>query len=153
MTLRLNYVAAAPDGMKSLSGLHSYIAQSGLPRRIIELAYLRASQINGCAYCIDMHTRDLVATGISPEKLALVPVWRETDDLFDTRERAALAWTEIVTLIAEMDVDEEDFEAARDVFEEKELADLTLAIGMINAYNRMGIAFRAVPKAVKHAKT
>jgi AhpD family alkylhydroperoxidase len=111
------------------------------------LVYLRVSQINNCAYCLDMHTRDLLKKGQKVEKLALVQAWAEAGNLFDERERAALAWAETVTRVAETGVPDEAYEAARTVFEERELVDLTIAIGLMNAYNRMAISFRNTPQA------
>jgi AhpD family alkylhydroperoxidase len=147
MTQRLNYTAIAPAGIKALGSVYGYIAQSGLPRLLVTLVYLRASQINGCAYCIDMHSRELIKEGLAVEKLVLVQVWREAGILFNARERAALAWAETVTRVADTAVPEADFWAASAVFSEKELADLTIAIGLMNAYNRLAIGFRAPPKA------
>jgi AhpD family alkylhydroperoxidase len=146
MTQRLDYLIA-PAGMKALGGVYGYIVQSGLPRLLVNMVYLRASQINGCAYCIDMHSRDLIKEGLAVEKLVLVQAWREAGSLFDARERAALAWTETVTRVADTTVPDTDFQAASAVFSEKELVDLTIAIGMMNAYNRMSIGFRVPPKA------
>src|SRR5262249_51514326 len=100
MTQRLDYPTIAPDGYKALGDLHSYIAHSGLRFGVIHLVYLRVSQINGCAYCIDLHTRDLVKSGMSQEKLVLLPVWREAGELFSEQERAALAWCETVTNVS-----------------------------------------------------
>jgi AhpD family alkylhydroperoxidase len=151
VTLRMNYVAASPDGMKALGAVLTYVRQSGLPVPLVDLVYLRVSLINGCAYCIDTHTRDLLKAGITAEKITLVPVWREGGALFDERERAALAWAETVTRVAETNVPEGDYKAAAAVFGEKELADLTIAIGLMNAYNRMAISFRATPPSAKHA--
>jgi len=151
MTLRMNYTAASPDGMRALGAVHTYVRQSGLPVPLVDLVYLRISLINGCAYCIDTHTRDLLKAGVAAEKITLVPVWREGGALFDERERAALAWAETVTRVAETNVPEEDYKAAAVVFGEKELADLTIAIGLMNAYNRMAISFRATPPSAKHA--
>jgi AhpD family alkylhydroperoxidase len=107
------------------------------------------SQINGCAYCLDMHTRDLLKAGATVEKLALVPAWREAGALFDARERAALAWAESVTEVAWTGVPDRDFEAATEIFGEKELVDLTIAIGLMNAYNRLAISFRNPPAAAR----
>jgi AhpD family alkylhydroperoxidase len=115
----------------------------------VDLVYLRVSQINNCAFCLDMHTRDLIKKGVPVEKLTLLQAWREAGDLFDARERAALAWAESVTLVAETGVPDTDFEAARDVFEARELVDLTIAIGLMNTYNRMAISFRNTPEAVQ----
>ena len=106
------------------------------------------SQINNCAYCLDMHTRDLLSKDVKVEKLALVQAWREAGNLFDERERAALAWAESVTLVAQTGVPDEAYEAARAVFDERELVDLTIAISLMNTYNRMAISFRNTPQAV-----
>jgi len=144
---RLDYAKIAPAGMKTLGSVYGYIVQSGLPRLLVNLVYLRTSQINGCAYCIDMHSRDLIKDGLAVDKLVLVQAWREAGSLFDTRERAALAWTETVTRVADTTVPDADFQAASAVFSEKELVDLTIAIGMMNAYNRMSIGFRVPPRA------
>jgi AhpD family alkylhydroperoxidase len=147
MTQRMDYNAATPAGMKALGGVYGHILQSGLPKALVDLVYLRVSQINGCAYCIDMHSRDLLKEGVTVDKLVLVPAWREAAGLFDARERAALAWAETVTRVAETGVPDADYAAAASVFGERELADLTIAIGLMNAYNRMAISFRAVPAA------
>jgi AhpD family alkylhydroperoxidase len=122
--------------------------QSGLPAELVDLVYLRISQINNCAYCLDMHTRDLLKKGVKIEKLALVQAWEEGGHLFSARERAALAWAETVTRVSETGVPDDAFQAARAVFEEKELVDLTIAIGLMNVYNRMAISFRNTPQAV-----
>ena len=149
MTERMDYNAATPAGMKALGAVYRHIAQSGLPKTLVDLVNLRVSQINGCAYCIDMHSRELLKEGVSVEKLVLVPAWREGGPLFDQTERAALAWAETVTRVAETEVPETEYEAAAAVFDQKELADLTIAIGLMNAYNRMAISFRAPPAAAK----
>jgi AhpD family alkylhydroperoxidase len=122
--------------------------QSDLSPVLVDLVYLRVSQINNCAYCLDMHTRDLLGKGVKVEKLALVQAWREAGNLFDERERAALAWAESVTLVAQTGVPDSAFEAARAVFSERELVDLTIAVGIMNTYNRMAISFRNTPQAV-----
>ena len=150
--MRMNYETAAPGAMKALGGVHGYVAQSGLAKSLVDLVYLRVSQINGCAYCIDMHSRELSRDGMAWEKLVLVQVWREAGGLFDDRERAALAWAETVTRVAETGVPQTDFDAAADVFEDKELADLTVAIGLMNAYNRLAISFRRPPSAAEKAQ-
>jgi AhpD family alkylhydroperoxidase len=142
MTQRLNYTTIAPAGTMALRGVHGYIAESGLPSSLMNLVYLRVSQINGCAYCIDMHSRDLIKEGFAIEKLVLVQAWREAGRLFDARERAALAWAETVTRVSDTAVPDDEFMAASAVFSEKELADLTIAIGLMNAYNRLAIGFR-----------
>ena len=147
MTQRLNYTTIAPSGVKALGGVYGYILQCGLPTSLVNLVYLRTSQINGCAYCIDMHSRDLIKGGLAIEKLVLVQAWREAGGLFDPRERAALAWAETVTRVADTTVPDAEYEAASAVFSEKELTDLTIAIGLMNIYNRLAIGFRIPPVA------
>jgi AhpD family alkylhydroperoxidase len=147
MTKRIDYNQVAPAGVKALGGVYGYVLQSNLPAALVELAYLRVSQINNCAYCLDMHTRDLLKKGQPVEQLALVQAWREAGGLFDERERAALAWAEQVTRVAETAVPDEDYQAARAVFEERELVDLTIVVSLMNAYNRMAISFRNPPQA------
>jgi AhpD family alkylhydroperoxidase len=148
MSKRLDYTQIAPAGVKALGGVYGYVMQSGLSPVLVDLVYLRISQINNCAYCLDMHTRDLLKKGQKIEKLALVQAWAEGGNLFDERERAALAWAETVTRVAETGVPDEAYQAARAVFEERELVDLTIAIGLMNVYNRMAISFRNPPQAV-----
>jgi AhpD family alkylhydroperoxidase len=145
MTQRAPYEALAAEGMKAVGGVYMYVARCGLEKSLVDLAYLRASQMNGCAYCIDSHVHDLIKEGVPVAKLALVSAWRETGPLFSERERAALAWTEVITLIARTHAPDADYEAAVAVFGEKDLADLTIAIGLINTYNRVAIAFRRTP--------
>lgn len=149
MSERLDYVKIAPEGIKALGGVHGYVKHSGLPAALVDLVYLRVSQINGCAYCLDAHTRDLLKGGLKVEKLALVQAWREAGALFDDKEKAALAWAETVTRVAQTEVPDEDFRAVAAVFSEKEVADLTIAIGLMNLYNRLAISFRKTPMAVK----
>ena len=148
MSVRIDYTKVAPAGVKALGGVYGYIQQSGLSDVLVELVYLRISQINGCAYCLDQHTRVLQKKGVKVEKLALVQAWREAEVLFDERERAALAWAETVTRVAETAIPDVDYQSARTVFGEKELVDLTIAIGLMNTYNRMAIGFRKQPQAV-----
>lgn len=148
MSKRLDYSQIAPAGVKALGGVYSYVMQSDLSPVLVDLAYLRVSQINNCAYCLDMHTRDLLNKDVKVEKLALVQAWREAGNLFDERERAALAWAESVTLVAQTGVPDEAYQAARAVFDERELVDLTIAISLMNTYNRMAISFRNTPQAV-----
>lgn len=148
MTRRIDYNQIAPNGVKALGTVYGYIMQSGLSADLVELVYLRISQINNCAYCLDMHTRDLIKKGVKIEKLALVQAWVEGGELFSERERAALAWAETVTRVADTNVPDDAFQAARAVFSEKELVDLTIAIGLMNTYNRMAISFRNTPQAV-----
>jgi AhpD family alkylhydroperoxidase len=147
MTQRLDYYAASPAGMKALARVYEHVRSSGLPKVLVDLVFLRASQINGCAYCIDMHSRDLLKEGLPVEKLVLLPAWREAGALFDADERAALAWAETVTRVAETGVPDADYAAAAAVFEPSQLAELTIGIGLINAYNRMAISFRTRPAA------
>ena len=147
MTKRLDYDHVAPSGVKALGGVYGYIMQSNLPAMLVNLVYLRVSQINGCAYCLDMHMRDLLKSGVKIEKLALLQAWEEAGNLFDARERAALAWAETVTRVADTGVPDQAYEAARGVFEERELVDLTIAIGLMNMYNRMAISFCKTPQA------
>jgi AhpD family alkylhydroperoxidase len=148
MTKRLDYDQIAPNGIKALGGVYGYVMQSGLSAELVELVYLRVSQINNCAYCLDMHTRDLIKRGVGTEKLALLQAWAEAGDLFSERERAALAWAESVTRVSQTGVPDEAFRAVRVVFGEKELVDLTVAIGLMNTYNRLAISFRKTPQAV-----
>ncbi|KVE23804.1 alkylhydroperoxidase [Burkholderia singularis] len=149
MSMRLDYNQIAPAGAKALGGVYGYVMQSGLSPVLVELVYLRVSQINNCAFCLDMHTRDLLRKGVKVEKLALLQAWAEAGDLFDARERAALAWAESVTRVAQTGVPDAAYDSARAVFDERELVDLTIAIGLMNTYNRMAISFRNTPQAVK----
>lgn len=120
-----------------------YVRECGLERRLLELVKLRASQINGCAYCVDMHTKDARANGETEQRLYAVVVWREAP-FFTERERAALAWTEAVTLVSQEQVPDNVFEIARKEFSDKELVDLTMAVIAINGWNRLAISFREV---------
>jgi AhpD family alkylhydroperoxidase len=150
MTQRLDYPAIAPAGMAGFRNVSGYIAHSALERSLVDIVYLRVSQINGCAYCIDKHSRDLIAGGMSLDKLVLIPAWREAGQLFSDREQAALAWAETVTRVAETAVPEADFKAAHAQFGDSALVDLTIAISLMNAYNRLAISFRTTPKAAQH---
>jgi AhpD family alkylhydroperoxidase len=149
MTQRLDYNQIAPNGAKALGGVYGCVLQSGLPGELVNLVYLRVSQINNCAYCLDMHTRDLIKQGVKVEKIALVQAWEEGGSLFSATERAALAWAESVTRVAETGVPDSAYKAVRSVFEEKQLVDLTIAISLMNSYNRMAISFRSTPQAVR----
>jgi AhpD family alkylhydroperoxidase len=122
--------------------VYVYLQNSGLAQELIDLVYLRVSQINGCAYCIDMHSRDLIKLGVAVDKLVLVPVWHDAGDVFSKRERIALAWAETVTCVAETGVPDADYQTAASEFSDQELTDLTYAIGLMNAFNRLGITFR-----------
>jgi AhpD family alkylhydroperoxidase len=148
MSQRLDYNTISPAGAKALGGVYGYVASSSLRRMLINLVFLRVSQINGCAYCLDMHTRDLLECGEKVERLALLQTWREAGEMFDQSERAALAWAESVTLVADTGIPDYEYSAARNVFNEQEIVDLTIAISLMNAYNRMAIGFRNTPRAV-----
>jgi AhpD family alkylhydroperoxidase len=144
MRPRIEYGKVAPEGIKAMFGLESYVRQCGLEESLLELIKLRASQIKPCAYCVDMHTKDARAEGETEQRLYALVAWEETP-FFTERERAALAWTEAVTKVHEGRVPESVFEQARLHFSEKELVDLTLAIVAINGWNRLAISFRTVP--------
>ena len=141
MQNRLNYAKVAPEGYKTMLALDNYLKHCGLEPSLLELVKARASQINGCAFCLDMHTKDARARGETEQRLYTLSAWEETP-FFSERERAALAWTEAVTRVAETHVPDATYEWARSQFTEKELADLTLAIAAINGWNRLSIAFR-----------
>ena len=132
MTLRLDYQKLSAAGLRALGGVYLYVVNSGLPKALIDLVFLRASQINGCAYCIDMHSRDLLKGGVAVEKVMLVSAWREAGDIFTDKEKAALEWAEAVTLISQSHAPDEVFAAVSAQFQPKEVSDLTLAIGVIN---------------------
>lgn len=151
MEPRMDYMKTAPDGYKAMSALESYVRQSGLEHSLLELVKTRASQINGCAFCLDMHTKDARVGGETEQRLYTLSAWQETP-FFNDRERAALAWTEAVTCVADTQVPDDVFKRVREQFTEKELADLTLAIVTINGWNRLAIAFRKVPGSYQPAK-
>jgi AhpD family alkylhydroperoxidase len=142
MKPRMDYFRASPQGMQAMRALQAYVKTCGLERSLLELVYMRASQINGCAYCLDMHSKDARAAGETEQRLYLLDAWREAP-FYSERERAALAWTEAVTRIGEGHVPDEAYAAARQHFSEEELANLTLAVVAINGWNRLAIAFRA----------
>ncbi|MCX6022001.1 MAG: carboxymuconolactone decarboxylase family protein [Chloroflexi bacterium] len=144
MQQRLNYAATIPDALKILREMERYVRQSGLAPSLLELVKIRASQINGCAYCLDMHTQDARAQGETEQRLYALVAWRETP-FFTEEERAALAWTEAVTLIGQGHAPDEVYEEALRHFGEKALADLTMAIIAINSWNRLAISFRTPP--------
>jgi AhpD family alkylhydroperoxidase len=144
MEPRIQYAEAAAAGIQAMRGLESYVRHCGLEPSLLDLVKTRASQINGCAFCIDMHTKDARSRGESEQRLYALSAWEETP-FFTERERAALAWTEAVTRVAEGHVPDEVFERVRKQFPDKELVDLTLAVVAINGWNRLAISFRAVP--------
>jgi AhpD family alkylhydroperoxidase len=139
----MNFYQAAPETMKALVALEAQIQASGLEKSLIELVKIRASQINGCAFCINMHTADARKQGETEQRLYLLNAWRESP-LYTDRERAALAWTEAVTLIADTHAPDDLYEAVRADFSESETVNLTMLIGAINAWNRIAISFRAI---------
>jgi AhpD family alkylhydroperoxidase len=151
MNHRIDYAKASPEGYKAFGGVYVAVQKSGLPQELINLVYLRVSQINGCAFCIDMHSRDLLKGGLAVDKLVLVPVWHDAGEVFSKRERAALAWAQAVTRVAETGIPDADYQAAAAEFDDKELTDLTYAIGLMNAFNRFGVAFRSTPAAAAKA--
>ncbi len=140
--MRLNYSEVSPGVIKAMMGLENHARKSGLEPSLLELVKVRASQLNGCAYCLDMHTKDARAAGETEQRLYGLSTWREAP-YYTARERAALAFTESVTLITKSHVSDEEFNMARQQFSEKELVDLTLAIVAINGWNRLAIAFRS----------
>jgi AhpD family alkylhydroperoxidase len=150
MKPRFNAMAVAPGGFQAMLGLEKYLHSAGLETNLIHLIKLRASQVNGCAYCIDMHWKDLRAAGETEQRLYGLDAWVEAPYYTD-RERAALAWTEALTLITEGHASDAAYDAARAHFNEKELADLTLAIATINAWNRLAIAARSPAGSYKPA--
>jgi AhpD family alkylhydroperoxidase len=151
MEPRMNYAKAAPGAFRAMRGLEAYLAECGLEPSLKELVKVRASQINGCAYCIDMHTQDARALGETEQRLYALSAWQETP-FFSERERAALLWTEKLTLISLDHVPDEVYQQVRPHFTEEELANLTLLIATINAWNRFAIAFRSVPGQYKPTK-
>lgn len=145
MTQRINYYAKRGKALKPLLDLGAHIRDSSLEAPLVELVFMRASQLNGCAYCMDMHSKDALAAGEDPMRLFVLPAWREAP-FYSERERAALAWCEAVTrLDPQHGVPDEVYEQALAVFSEEELIDLDLAVATINAWNRLAIPFRAEP--------
>lgn len=144
MSSRIDYYKVAPDVVKTIYNLDLYISKSGLEKSLIELVKLRASQINDCAYCVDIHCSDARKAGESERRLYAVAVWQESP-FFTPRERAALAWTEAVTLLSETHAPDDIYKEVLNHFSEKETVDLTLAIIAINSWNRLAVSFRKVP--------
>jgi AhpD family alkylhydroperoxidase len=151
MKSRFNYPKAAPGVYKAMLGLEQYLKESGLEESLLNLIKLRASQINGCAYCIDMHWKDLRAIGETEQRLYSLDAWRECP-YYSDREHAALTWTEAVTLITNGHMSDEVYEEVSPHFSEKELSDLTFAVTAINAWNRLLISARTVPGTYQPAK-
>jgi AhpD family alkylhydroperoxidase len=144
MKRRLSYMKYAPKAIDAMRGLEEYVHASGLEAPLIELVKMRASQINGCAYCLDMHSKDARAAGETEQRLYLLSAWRESP-MYTDRERAALEWTEAVTNVSRDNVPDAVYDAVRPHFSEQELVDLTVAIVAINGWNRFAISFRAEP--------
>ena len=152
MTPRLDYRKFAKEPLKALLDLEAYLAQCGLDPKLLHMIKLRASQINGCAYCIDMHWKDARAAGETEQRLYGLDAWRESP-YYTEKERAALEWTEALTLISETHAPDDVYERVRAQYSEKELVDLTLIVGMINMWNRIAIPFRAVPGLYQSKET
>jgi AhpD family alkylhydroperoxidase len=150
MSTRIDIYKHATEPYKGLLAVNSYLGDCSLPADMIELVFLRVSQINGCAYCIDKHARDLIKGGMTIDKLMLVPVWHEAGALFSPREQAALAWAEVVTRIDQSGAADADYQAVTRHFSEREYADLTIAISLMNGLNRLGISGRLAPAAARH---
>jgi AhpD family alkylhydroperoxidase len=144
MKPRIEYRRTNPGAVQAMAGLQAYVNGSGLEHGLLELVKVRASQINGCAYCIDLHTRDARAAGETEQRLYLLGAWRESA-VYSPRERAALEWTEAVTLVAEGHVPDEVYRSVREHFSEEDLVNLTIAVVAINGWNRLAIAFRRAP--------
>lgn len=144
MNSRIDYYKASKEAVAAMIGLEKAVAAFGLEQGLLELVKLRASQINGCAYCVDLHTSDAKKAGETDRRLHAVVVWREAP-FFTPRERAALAWTESLTLIASTHAADEDYAALREHFSDKEMVDLTVAIIAINGWNRIAVGFRKTP--------
>ena len=151
MEERLKYARVAPNGYRSMAGLQRYVDDCGLEPLLMELVKMRASQINGCAYCLDMHSKDARALGESEQRLYLLNAWREAP-FYSERERAALLWTEELTLISQGHAPDAVYEEVRKYFTEEEMVNLTLAIVAINGWNRLAIGFRSQPGVYQSTK-
>jgi AhpD family alkylhydroperoxidase len=152
MEPRFNAAKAAPGAYHAMLGLEKYLATSSVETNLLHMIKLRTSQINGCAYCIDMHWKDLRAAGENEQRLYMLNAWHEAGNLYTARERAALEWTEAVTLITNGHVPDAVYESVKPHFDEKELSDLTLAVAAINAWNRLAISTRTVPGTYQPAR-
>lgn len=150
MQSRIDFARIAPGGVLALRGLDQYASQSGLDDSLLQLVKVRVSQINGCGYCIDMHSREARARGETEQRLYGLVAWDETP-FYSERERAALEWAEAVTLVADGPIDEDTFDSARAHFSDRELVDLTIAINAINSWNRLAMAFGSVPGSYRPA--
>ncbi|MBD9562334.1 carboxymuconolactone decarboxylase family protein [Pseudomonas sp. NPDC086112] len=145
MQPRIDFYTASPDGLKAMMALEAAVSKLPLEKSLIELVKLRASQINGCAFCIDMHTADAIKGGETPRRLFAVTAWREAP-FFTDRERAALAWTESLTQLSLTHAPDEDYALLSAEFSPKEMVDLTVAISTINSWNRLAVGFRKMPQ-------
>lgn len=152
MPTRIDFRRASPGAYAAMSGLENYLRACGLESPLLELVKMRASQINGCGYCLDMHSKDARAGGETEQRLYVLPAWRESQ-FFSERERAALAWTEALTRVADDHVPDAVYEHARRHFDDKELVDLALAIVAINGWNRLAIGFRSEVGSYRPAQT
>ena len=152
MQPRIDYTKYAQEAQQAMLGLEKYIAKSGLDHKLIHLIKMRASQINGCAYCIDMHSKDARALGETEQRLYELDAWRETP-FYTERERAALEWTEALTLVSETQVPDAVYDEVKRYFSEKEIVDLTIVVSTINMWNRLAISTRAVPGTYRPAKS
>lgn len=146
MSARIDFYTASPDAMKAMLALEAAVGKLSIELPLLELVRLRVSQINGCAFCLDMHSADARKGGEDERRLYTLSAWRETP-FFTPRERAALAWTESLTLLSQTHAPDEDYELAASEFSPKELVDLTVAITTINAWNRLAVGFRKMPQA------
>lgn len=144
MNLRLAYWTVAPDAVAAMRGVSKYMLECGLDRNLVDLVYLRISQINGCAYCCDLHANDLRKAGESEQRLDCLAAWREAS-FFSARERAALAWAESLTHVSVTHAPDDAYQAARAEFSDKELVDLTFAVALMNAWNRVAVGFGQGP--------
>ena len=151
MKSRIEYAQVVPDAIEALRVLEKYVRTCGIEPKALELIKIRASQINGCAYCLDMHTKDARARGETEQRIYALNAWRETP-FFTEKERAALAWAEAVTQVSASQVSDEVYEIARQCFDEKELANITIAITAINGWNRLAVSFRSVPDVYEPPK-
>ena len=151
MQPRLDYSKVSPAAVKTMLDIEAYLVKSGLERSLVHLIRMRASQINGCAFCLDMHSKDARAAGETEQRLYALDAWRETP-FYSARERAALAWTDALTLIAQTHAPEDVYREVRAQFSEPELVDLTLAIVAINGWNRIATGFRAEPGSYQPGK-
>ena len=150
MKSRIEYAQVAPSAVEAMRALEKYVRTCGIEPKLLELIKIRASQINGCAYCLDMHAKDARSQSETEQRIYALNAWRETP-FFTEKERAALSWTESVTQISTSHVPDEVYEIARQYFDEKELVNITLAVIAINGWNRLAISFRSVPGAYQPA--